>query len=70
MKGKRAVWVEGEMPSTEHKEQTLNALLLDPFQLRGAPGLRRIQGSHIPVLILLAQKVLASTFSRKLKDVY
>lgn len=70
VKGERAVWVEGEMPLTEHKEQTLNTLLLNPFQLRGAPGLGRIQGSHIPSLILLAQKVLASTFSRKLKDVY
>lgn len=58
------------MPSTEHKEQTLNTLLLDPFQLRGAPGLCRIQGSHIPVLILLSQKALASTSSRRLKDVY
>lgn len=70
VKGKRAVWVEGEMPSTEHKEQTLNTLLLDPFQLRGAPGLRWIHGSYIPVLIPLAQQVLASTFGRKLKDVY
>jgi len=51
-KGERAVWVEREMPSTEHKEQTLNTLLLDPFQLRGAPGLRRIQGSRSPFLFL------------------
>lgn len=40
----------GEMPSTEHKEQTLNTLLLDPFQLRGAPGLCRILGSHVLIL--------------------
>lgn len=70
VKGERAVWVEGEMPLTEHKEQTLNALLLDPFQLRGAPGLCGIQGSHTPVLMLLAHRALASTVSRKLKDVH
>lgn len=42
------------MPSTEHKEQTRNTLLLDPFQLGG------LLGSTNAWLIVLAQNVPAS----------
>lgn len=53
------------MPSTEHKEQTRNTLLLDPFQLG------RLLGSTNPRarLIVLAQNVPASTWSTQLRDV-
>lgn len=53
------------MPSTEHKEQTWNTLLLNPFQLGGLPG------STIPraQLIVLAHSVPASTHSRQLRVV-
>lgn len=55
----------GEMPSTEHKEQTWNTLLLDPFQLGGLPGSTNPRAW----LIVLAQNVPASTWSRQLRDV-
>lgn len=53
------------MPSTEHKEQKHNTLLLDPFQLGGLPGSRNPRAW----LIVLAQNVPASTGSTQLRDV-
>lgn len=53
------------MPSTEHKEQTWNTLLLNPFQLGGLLGSSNARAW----LIVLAQNVPASTWSRQLRDV-
>lgn len=50
----------GDAMDRTQRTNTEHTLLLDPFQLRVAPGLYAILGSHIPVLVLPA-----STLSKR-----